>query len=212
MKLELKHISPYLPYGLRVQYNGIVNGKEISEYTKEYDKNHSDDMLGVVYESDFDPPKPIRDNKIGYIRVIELWNNFNNFRIGNKKHGLQTHYDTSNFKPILRPLSDLTKEIEYNGEKFVTILKLCEIAHSLPFFTPKQWCVEITDLDFISVKSDKNYYSFSFDLEDCELSVFNGGDMESINDRYELYEKLFEWHFDVFGLIPKGLAIDKNTL
>ena len=24
--------------------------------------------------------------------------------------------------------------------------------------------------------------------------------------------KLFEWHFDVFGLIPEGLAIDINTL
>ena len=26
------------------------------------------------------------------------------------------------------------------------------------------------------------------------------------------YEKLFEWHFDIFGLIEKGLAIDINTL
>jgi hypothetical protein len=25
-------------------------------------------------------------------------------------------------------------------------------------------------------------------------------------------QKLFEWHFDVFGLIPAGLAIDINTL
>lgn len=30
----------------------------------------------------------------------------------------------SNIKPILRPLSDLTKEIEHNGEKFVPINKL----------------------------------------------------------------------------------------
>ena len=29
---------------------------------------------------------------------------------------------------------------------------------------------------------------------------------------YETIEKLFEWHFDVFGLIEKGLAIDINTL
>jgi len=26
------------------------------------------------------------------------------------------------------------------------------------------------------------------------------------------FEKLISWHFDVFGLIEKGLAIDINTL
>jgi hypothetical protein len=29
MKLELKHLAPYLPYGLKVQYEGIINGKEL---------------------------------------------------------------------------------------------------------------------------------------------------------------------------------------
>jgi len=29
---------------------------------------------------------------------------------------------------------------------------------------------------------------------------------------YWIMEKLFEWHFDVFGLIEKGLAIDINNL
>tara|TARA_R110000796_G_scaffold249652_1_gene377696 strand:- start:8273 stop:8644 length:372 start_codon:yes stop_codon:yes gene_type:complete len=29
---------------------------------------------------------------------------------------------------------------------------------------------------------------------------------------YDLIQILFENHFDVFGLIPKGLAINKNTL
>lgn len=29
---------------------------------------------------------------------------------------------------------------------------------------------------------------------------------------YAIFNKLCEWHFDVFGLIEKGLAIDKNTL
>ena len=39
-------------------------------------------------------------------------------------------------KPFLRPLSDLTKEIEHNGEKFVPILKLCEHSFS-GISTPK---------------------------------------------------------------------------
>ena len=29
---------------------------------------------------------------------------------------------------------------------------------------------------------------------------------------FKISEKLFEWHFDVFGLIEAGLAIDINTL
>ena len=71
------------------------------------------------------------------------------------------------FKPILRPLSDLTKEIEVNGEKFVPIDRL---------------------EDFI----------------DFELGY------ERVD--YWKIQKMFEWHFDVFGLIKKGLAIDFNTL
>jgi hypothetical protein len=31
-------------------------------------------------------------------------------------------------------------------------------------------------------------------------------------NKHQDVQKLFEWHFDVFGLISKGLAIDINTL
>jgi hypothetical protein len=30
--------------------------------------------------------------------------------------------------------------------------------------------------------------------------------------KYEIIEKLLEWHFDVFGLIEQGLAVDINTI
>lgn len=70
MKLELKHIAPYLPYGLNILYwNGLA--KE-------------------------------------YIEILQVLHYENRHVLGSEKH-----------KPILRPLSDLTKEIEYNGEKFV---------------------------------------------------------------------------------------------
>jgi len=78
-------------------------------------------------------------------------------------------------KPILRPLSDLTKEIEVNGEKFVPI-------------------------------EESHYLRFE------EISTFKGGcnAMKFIQAR-EL-ELLYEMHFDIHGLIEKGLAIDINTL
>jgi hypothetical protein len=38
----------------------------------------------------------------------------------------ERHFEATiwNFKPLLRPLSDLTKEIEHNGEKFFPIKKI----------------------------------------------------------------------------------------
>lgn len=35
---------------------------------------------------------------------------------------------------------------------------------------------------------------------------------KDIHFSFRVYEVLFEMHFDVFGLIPQGLAIDINTL
>ena len=75
--------------------------------------------------------------------------------------------DEYDYFPILRPLSDLPKEIEVNGEKLVTL----------------------------------DYFA-------CFLEFEYG--INSIDYKYA--QKLFEWHFDVFGLIDKGLAIDINTL
>lgn len=79
-------------------------------------------------------------------------------------------------KPILRPLSDLTKQIEVNGEKFVPREKLFSgrysVLHNIQKVTTRE--MQITELWVI--------------------------------------EKLYEWHFDVHGLIESGLAIDINTL
>ncbi len=36
--------------------------------------------------------------------------------------------------------------------------------------------------------------------------------LDILENRYKVVKKLFEWHFDIFGLIPAGLAIDINTL
>ena len=87
--------------------------------------------------------------------------------------------DTNHYKPILRPLSDLTKEIEVNGEKFVPIQKLGEL-------------FEMSVIEYCFIEQNP------------EL-ILGGA-------RYVVVNKLLEWHFDVFGLIPQGSAIDINTL
>lgn len=82
------------------------------------------------------------------------------------------------FKPILYPLSDLTKEIEVNGEKFV----------------PKEV------------------------LDETHVSNWSYGNIKNVNTEmlqeapFWWTTKLYEWHFDIHGLIEKGLAIDINTL
>lgn len=93
--------------------------------------------------------------------------------------------DIEDVKPILHPLSDLTKEIEHNGEKFVPMEifeKMCS-KHEL-----------------------ETEYSWMFDPSE----VWEIGDFEEM--AYKFIQKLFEWHFDIHGLIEKGLAIDVNTL
>jgi hypothetical protein len=88
-------------------------------------------------------------------------------------------------KPILRPLSDLSKEIEVNGEKFVPIKKLL------------------------------NQVGFNYPIEcynqDMEW-VLNDGYRALGEMPHRKVQLLFECHFDVFGLIENDLAIDINTL
>jgi hypothetical protein len=90
------------------------------------------------------------------------------------------------YKPILRPLSDLTKEIEHKGERFVPIDVL-------------------SDWTTIQINDDDSIMEAGFD-----------GEMHEIDSPLEMaycqVENLLKWHFDVFGLIESGLAIDINEL
>jgi hypothetical protein len=87
---------------------------------------------------------------------------------------VKTMINISDIKPILRPLSDLTKEIEVDGEEFIPI-------------------------DYIGLM-DYDTYSL--------LYIQN----HTYRLPYQIFNKLLSWHFDIFGLIQKNLAIDINTL
>lgn len=135
MKLELKHIAPYLPYGLRIK--GETHG-DIEELTG---------LSGGCVM--------INGN-------IKAW------------------CDIFDVKPILRPLSDLTNEIEHNGEKFVPIEYL-----------------------------EDKYYTIDLHKQCMRLLEEEGENWINQTD-YMLIDYLFEWHFDVFGLIDNNLAININ--
>ena len=40
-KLTLEHLASYLPYGLKCQYKGIINGKEMARQRKEFEKENT---------------------------------------------------------------------------------------------------------------------------------------------------------------------------
>lgn len=90
-------------------------------------------------------------------------------------------------KPICRPLSDLTKPIEHNGEKFIPIERLLEDITNA-------W--RLCKLDYPN-NSKGLYNDIISNIEACE---------------FWLIQNLVEWHFDIADLISKGEAIDVNTL
>lgn len=97
------------------------------------------------------------------------------------------------FKLLLRPLSDLTKEIEHKGERFVPILKWTDLP---------DWATVIS-----MGYADKHYYA-TFGIEDDIVSYKIPGDVDSMN--FYTVKKLLSWYFDIFGLINRGLAINLN--
>lgn len=140
MKLKLKHLASYLPYGLK--------------FRTTFDHLYYQ-MSGL----------DIR-NSILILRAIN--NAKNEKRLCIKK--------LISSKPILFPLSSLTKEITVDGESFVPYDKIKEIYPNTPQFT-----------DYI--KGMMRYYGVM--NSKCE---------------YVCILKLFEWKIDVFGLIELGLA------
>lgn len=116
-------------------------------------------------------------------------------------------------KPILRPLSDLTKEIKHKGNVFIPLEKISED------FT--------SEIDFIDVDRalwqvmnpygtiDYSLWFETINIGDESIIIehlnCNGKDNQNIIT-YRRYFQLCKWHFDVFGLIEKGLAIDINDI
>ena len=144
MELELKHLAPYLPYGLKAK---MVDYK-IDYVNAEYDR-----ITGI------------------YLLPHGGWHCKTN---GGSSPSIE------HIKPILRPLSDLTKEIEHNGEKFVP--------HHRTSIGMQFSQTHDRGMGILKNRIDTNTLTYA----DTML--------------------LFEWHFDVFGLIDAGLAVDINEI
>lgn len=169
-KLEINHIAPYLPYGLRCQLNrlGVFNLDE------EYPIPHNDicEITNLV--------------KVGNDWEVEISGS------GDCSFGM---IGLDEIEIFLRPLSDLYKEID--GEVgIVEIFRMFGIYHEnirvtncgLKYNDGAEWLL-----------FDWSYSAQSFIDSDGGIYL----NMESLT-------YLFQHHYDVFGLIDKGLAIDLN--
>jgi len=142
MKLELKHLAPYLPYGLKVNFsrnNGMFKSDNVNLQNTAMCHNTT---------------------------VNETY-----FLCKDVSYGI---FDC---KPILRPLSDITED----SEMFESVNNMI--------------CGDI-----VSFRGDK-------------IVMYIGGSWVHADEfPYDIAVMLFEKHYDVFGLIEKGLAININEL
>jgi hypothetical protein len=94
MELEIKHLTPYLPYGLKIDVSY-------------YDIDESD------YEIEGKCDYPVVSGIC--LRGENLFCYYSTNQYGK----VEQEYAIEHIKPILHPLSDLSQEIEVNGERFV---------------------------------------------------------------------------------------------
>jgi len=151
MKLELKHLAPYLPYLLTIR----------------------------VY----------RANESLFVEDLVLNGEILDYLFENSH---QRNNSMNIYKPILRPLSDITKEIEVNGERFIPAAKLKSMVYEF----------DNIKISFVIVDGIGGRY----------IAWQANNDRTNRPVPYQFYEKLYEWHFDIFGLIDAGLAVDINTV
>lgn len=175
MKLELKHLAPYLDTELKCV---MTQSFEEEFGSEDWITNWDIFKEGAIWKL-----LMLNTNPSIYIPMGEgdicscTFSNGSTYISFGMNDGL---------KPILRPLSDLTKRIEIGDGKGFT-----------PF-----------DLDEI-IKDNSRLLAGTID--DKLLGVQNGK-YHPKHLPYHIHEKMLAMHFDVFGLIDKGLAIDINTL
>ncbi len=168
MKLEVKHLAHYLPYGLKLKV----------------------------------------DNQFGtYISELVVHSFGNDLRNGININEAINH----NAQPFLMPLQYLTKEIEVNGERFIPLIKIAELfvmgVNPRIITSTNGGCV-------VTYKDNGEEYLMliQFISEGTfVLKLLSTGNIVRI-DNFSIFQKLAEWHFDIFNLIGQGLAVDINTL
>lgn len=170
MKLELKHLAPYLPHGLKIR-----------RYTK------IEEQIGTENQED------VIEMSIDFMKVV-----------------LKNDHSYFDCKPILKPLSDLTKVLDW----FVD-----EKGGTIDFIENEKAFWQISMAPAGGIRTYETNFLILEPLEKDEepcICLQTVSDDNAVNEtellRYDQMMFLIERHYDVFGLIDKGLAIDTKAL
>jgi hypothetical protein len=128
-QLQLKEIVGYLPYGLKCQYEGIINGKEISKHRKEFEQD-GDPFCNWEH---FEPIEEIKGLKVAPLKTIRKYKNYWVATCGIYNNGQKGFYNGFGIKPILFPIS-LFKDINSNEMNELNVdlfnqMELCDLAN-----------------------------------------------------------------------------------
>lgn len=166
MNIKLKHIAPYFPYSLMVSVkrknDTLFHIGRVCEITNK--SNHGDWV------------------KVWFDDVITVTSN-NLHTSSSNSHTYFLGQDS--IKPVLRPLSDLIKEIVHNDEKFVPLDEL-DILYDGKHSHDDEW------------------------IRDTITRGHTWTDMDTDTLTVKAATLFLRWHFDIYGLIDKGLAVDMN--
>ncbi|WP_196934884.1 hypothetical protein [Sphingobacterium hungaricum] len=223
--LQLKEIVGYLPYGLDVEYQGITNLKELSEHNskepKTFDIFDDDHEKWVISE-----PKAIIGRRVSKIKQIKFYKNYISVHVGTHHGYLKTVY-LSDIKPILYPLSMLTQEIEHKGKRFVPIVELFKLKTQatgneiFDYYIENDTAIlrlkgqqldEFTFKTYFEVDLEPNQVMFSIASETWVDDKMIEERLNQCGNEMKMFQQLYEWHFDIHNLIPRGLAVAKEVV
>ncbi len=157
------------------------------------------------------------------LKVIEVYNgkqvndefivdcvNWNGGNIGGSDASLDSFeleraFNLRDIKPILRPMSDVIKDI--NG--VVPAKELGRLAISVQ--KPNNLLVDSNGVPEVDYKIITKPFGEVLKVTNCDSWLVYLSLNEPLRCHYYIIEHLLKYHFDVFGLIEKGLAIKKES-
>jgi hypothetical protein len=119
------------------------------------------------------------------ISVVDVYmQSYDGERVG--LNFLFSEYKNTLYKPLLRPMSDLFENIVHNGEIICVAKVIKNLDDSIEWWNESRTALHYPETgEFCITSSDELIY-------------------QTLN--YNIVATLFKYHFDVFGLIEKGLA------
>ncbi len=140
-------------------------------------------------------------------------------------HTIDSDNDFIEIRLALFPMSHLIKQIQYKGSYFTPIQQLLEMCSNEPYGRINYKIVETVDWHATHKNDIDDFYGIKY-VEDNRIILFGYSNRfhrfshQELNPtrpfgtgyQLEMFMKLFDWGFDVFGLIEKGYAVDKTKL